>query len=102
MYWQDWPLFYAVGYLFSSLFDPVLWTLALCGVLLGRKLRWPAWTTVLSGGVFAALGSVFLIAIARPEWAMNVLRMGVTLAVSLLVAGVILLILRTFARPKAS
>lgn len=102
MDWQDWPVFYAVGYLFSSLFDPILWTLALCGVLLGRKLRWPAWATVLGGGVVAALGAVLLIAITRPEWAMNVLRMGVTLAVGLLAAGVVWLILRAFEKSKAS
>ena len=98
----DWPLVYGAGYLAGALFDPVLWTLALCAVLLGRKLSWPSAAIVPGAGFLAGGGALLLIALARPDWGMNSLRVAVTLAVSLSVAGLILLILRTFDRSKSS
>ena len=102
MYWQDWPLLYAAGYLASSLFDPVLWTLALCGVLLARRHVSRTWIIVPGAGVLAAAGALGLTALARPTWDMNILRVAVTLGVGLAAAGFILLILRSFNKPKTS
>lgn len=90
----------AVAILFACLLDPILWTLALCGVLLGRKLAWPAWGSVLAGAALGLLGSLLLKAILDTDHEFGFFSLGARLTAALIAAGVVLLILRVFDRRK--
>jgi hypothetical protein len=91
-----------VAILIACLLDPVLWTLALCGVLLGRKLAWPPWVTVLASAILAMLGSLLVLGIVDGDHEFGYFSLGVRLTASLIAAGVVLLILRVFDRRKTT
>lgn len=92
----------AVAILLACLLDPVLWTLALVGVLLGRKMAMPTWGAVCAGAALALGGSLLLLAIIDPGREMTFLGFGARLTASLVAAVVVLLILRVFDRRKTS
>lgn len=91
-----------VAILVACLLDPILWTLALVGVLLGRKLKMPVWGTLSAGAVLGLGGSLVLLAIIDPDREMSFFAFGVRLTASLIAAGVVLLILRVFDRRKTT
>lgn len=95
------PPIFAVTILASCLLDPVLWTLALCGVLLGRKLQWSGCGTVLAGAALATLGSLLILSILSPVWEVGFIGFGARVVASLIAAGVVLWILQTFVKRKA-
>jgi hypothetical protein len=90
----------AVAILLACLLDPILWTLALVGVLLGRKMAMPTWGTISAGAALAIGGSLVLLAIVNPDREMTFLGFGARLLASLIAAGLVLWILRVFDKRK--